>query len=50
MMYTIIVNNLRGIELYGSFHTSISSGAKKDIKVPFVLSEEFITQAKKFYN
>ena len=45
----MIVNNLRGIELYGSVHTSISSGEKKDNKVPFTLSEEFIGQSRIFF-
>ena len=49
MMYIMIVNNLRGIELYGSVHASISSGEKKDNKVPFILSEEFIGQARIFF-
>ena len=49
MMYIMIVNNLRGIELYGSVHTSISSGEKKDNKVPFTLSEEFIGQSRIFF-
>ena len=48
-MYIMIVNNLRGIELYGSVHASISSGEKKDNKVPFILSEEFIGQARIFF-
>ena len=41
----MIVDNLRGIELYGSVHTSISSGSKKDTKELFIFSEEFIGQA-----
>ena len=45
----MIVNNLRGIELYGSVHTFISSGEKKDNRVPFILSEEFIGQARIFF-
>ena len=45
----MIVSNFRGIELYGSFHTSILSGSKKDIKVvPFINLEEFIGQARNF--
>ena len=44
----MIVNNSRGIELYGSVHTSVSSGEKMDNKVPFTLSEEFIGQARFF--
>ena len=41
----MIVDNLRGVELYGSVHTSISSGSKKDTKELFIFSEEFIGQA-----
>ena len=48
MTYIMIVSNFRGIELYGSFHTSILSGSKKDIKVSFINLEEFIGQARKF--
>ena len=45
----MIVDNLRGIELYGSVHTSISSGSKKDTKELFIFSEEFIGQALKYF-
>ena len=48
MMYIMIVNNFRGIELYGSVHTSISSGSKEDSNKNFVALEELIEQAKIF--
>ena len=48
MRYIIMVNNLRGIELYGSVHTSISSNSKNDTKELFIFSEEFIGQASIF--
>ena len=41
----MIVNNLRGIKLYGSVHSSISAGSKEDIKEIFIHSGEFIGKA-----
>ena len=46
----MIVNNFRGIELYGSVHTSISSGSNEDNNKTFIGLEEFIGQAKYFSN
>ena len=48
MMYIMIVNNLREIELYGSVHTSISSRSKEDSNKMFIGLEEFIRQGNIF--
>ena len=44
----MIVNNFRGIELYGSVHTSISSRSKEDSNKTFIGLEEFIGQGNIF--